>query len=107
MTRKAEVQLGRSFDGTIEPWSLHDLLDDDPRHGARRLAPTDYRERLQSRGLFRDRMLYAEALEPPAERLQSAYGADEATPPRFRRKTATIADRGVRDRSDERVIIKL
>ena len=91
----------------MSPGPCTNLLDDDPRHGARRLAPTDYRERLQSRGLFRDRMLYAEALEPPAERLQSAYGAHEATPPRFRRKTATIAHRGARDRSDERVIVKL
>src|SRR5215813_3243391 len=64
--RKTGTQLGCRFKGTNQPRSLHDALDDDSHHGARRLAPTNPGERPQRRGLFRNRVLYTEALEPPA-----------------------------------------
>ena len=38
---KTDAQLGGRFEGTNQPRSLHDPFDDNPPHGARRLAPTD------------------------------------------------------------------
>jgi len=52
-------------------------------------------------------MLDAEALEAPAKRLQGGNGAHQSSPPGLRRKAAAIAERGRRDRGDERVIVKL
>src|SRR5215813_9442901 len=105
--RKTGTKLGCRFKGTNQPRSLHDALDDDSHHGARRLAPTNPGERPQRRGLFRNRVLYTEALEPPAERLQRDDGAHQSSPCGLRRKAAAIAERNRRDRGDERVIIKL
>jgi hypothetical protein len=48
-----------------------------------------------------------EASESPAERLQGNYSAHQPPPPGFRRKTVAFAERGVRDRFDERSILKL
>jgi hypothetical protein len=98
--------LGR-LEGTIQPRSLHDPLDDNPPHGARRLAPTNSGERPQRCGLFRNRMFYAEALETPAERLPRGYGTHQSSPPGLRSKAAAIAERSRRDRGNERVIVKL
>jgi len=52
-------------------------------------------------------VLYTEALEPPAERLQRDDGAHQSSPRGLCRKAAAIAERNGRDRGDERVIIKL
>jgi hypothetical protein len=52
-------------------------------------------------------MLDAEALKPPAERLQPGYRAHQFSPAGLRPKAVAIAERGRRDRGDERVIVKL
>jgi hypothetical protein len=52
-------------------------------------------------------MLEPEASESPAENLEGNYSAHQPPPPGFRGKTAAIADRGVRDRFDERIVVKL
>jgi hypothetical protein len=52
-------------------------------------------------------MLEPEASEAPAERLQGDYSAHQQSPPGFRCKAAAIAERGVRDRGDERAVVKL
>ena len=52
-------------------------------------------------------MFSAKALKTPAERLQCGYSAHLSPPPRLGRKIAAIAERGSRDRGDERIIVKL
>jgi hypothetical protein len=107
VARKIHAQLGGRIEGIDQSRSLHHPFDDNPLHGACRLAPTDPDERLQRSGLFGDRMFSAKTLETPAERLQRSYRANQSAPPGFRRKAAAIAERGVRNGGNERVIVKL
>jgi hypothetical protein len=104
--RKVCAECGGRFGGDPQAGPLHDLVDDDSRHGLRRVATPDQAKTVKCRDLLGDGVLHTEALEASAQRLERGYGTGQAPLPDLRREVVAVGERCPWDRGDQCIIIE-
>ena len=86
--------------------ALNNLVNDDPRHRMRSVAATDQRESVKRGSLLGYCVLYPEALEVAAERLERGYGFRQTPPPDFRREGVAFGLRRPLDRNNQCLVVQ-